>query len=180
MSQDHPEPDPASTDADDSESRCQRLQAAWAAWLERSDPQTTRPPLGDYLTGLQGEPRRRLLVALIRLDASSRRKLGEVPSIRDYLPVASNDLSAIEEALFLSAVHVVSNGPAPAGQSAGDASDEPAPQRIGRYVVRRRLGEGGFGTVYLGEDEGLARSVAIKEPRDYYLPDLNASLGWIS
>ena len=36
---------------------------------------------------------------------------------------------------------------------------------IGRYVIDRRLGEGGFGFVYLATDPQLQRKVAIKVPR---------------
>src|SRR5262249_46323463 len=38
----------------------------------------------------------------------------------------------------------------------------PPPAYFGRYEVRRALGAGGFGTVYLGHDSQLDRPVAIK------------------
>ena len=41
----------------------------------------------------------------------------------------------------------------------------PAPERIGRYRVERLLGSGGFGQVYLADDDELHRHVAIKIPR---------------
>src|SRR5216684_1825344 len=45
---------------------------------------------------------------------------------------------------------------------------EPAPpvateRHIGKYIVKRELGRGGMGTVYLAEQPGLGREVAIKE-----------------
>src|SRR5262249_51806568 len=47
----------------------------------------------------------------------------------------------------------------------GPAASEPAspqPSAFGRYEVRRTLGAGGFGAVYLGHDTQLDRAVAIK------------------
>jgi formylglycine-generating enzyme required for sulfatase activity len=49
---------------------------------------------------------------------------------------------------------------------AGDAlpPDTNVPERLGRYRVTARLGEGGFGVVYRGYDDELRRDVAIKVP----------------
>src|SRR5690349_4682218 len=38
-----------------------------------------------------------------------------------------------------------------------------AERHIGKYVVKRELGRGGMGAVYLAEQTGLGREVAIKE-----------------
>ncbi|NED89450.1 serine/threonine protein kinase, partial [Streptomyces sp. SID11233] len=38
----------------------------------------------------------------------------------------------------------------------------PPPQRIGRYLVQRRLGSGAFAVVWLAQDERLQAPVAVK------------------
>src|SRR3712207_5938503 len=45
------------------------------------------------------------------------------------------------------------------------------PSRLGRYAVRRRIGSGGFATVWLAHDEHLDSPVAIKVLADNWTED---------
>ena len=52
-----------------------------------------------------------------------------------------------------------------AGGSAKPEGEHQMPSSFGRYEVRKLLGQGAFGAVYLGYDTHLQRKVAIKAPR---------------
>jgi hypothetical protein len=52
--------------------------------------------------------------------------------------------------------------PAAATLAAKATSSGAQPERLGRYVLEREIGRGAMGTVYLGRDTAINRSVAIK------------------
>src|SRR5688572_3980323 len=55
--------------------------------------------------------------------------------------------------------------------SGGQANALPKGTRLGEFEIRRVIGAGGFGIVYMAFDHGLEREVAIKE----YMPSSLAS-----
>src|SRR6516164_5383370 len=63
-----------------------------------------------------------------------------------------------------------------AGSTAAAPLAGAPPVRIGRFEIRRELGRGGFGVVFLAFDSQLRREVALKVPRADALvtPDLRA------
>ena len=63
----------------------------------------------------------------------------------------------------------VANVDPAAGTNRTEALAMAQPQCIGRYRIEKLLGQGGFGLVYLGHDDRLQRSVAIKVPQPHRL-----------
>src|ERR1700687_1052479 len=98
------------------------------------------------------------------------------PAVPDWAPVQgpgaaapptppSPDPYAVEATMRLIPVQQIppsasSPPPPPAAPTAPPPATE---RRIGKYIVKGELGRGGMGAVYLAEQPGLGREVAIKE-----------------
>src|ERR1700730_7747525 len=90
------------------------------------------------------------------------------PKVPDWAPPPTAapppppaDPYAVEATLRL--IPVPHNLPPPVPPAAPAQTTQPAERRIGKYIVKGELGRGGMGAVYLAEQPGLGREVAIKE-----------------
>jgi len=88
------------------------------------------------------------------------------PEVPDWAPPSTApppspppDPYAVEATMRLIPIPHIS----PAQPAAPSPQAQPAERRIGKYIVKGELGRGGMGAVYLAEQPGLGREVAIKE-----------------
>src|SRR2546427_4131149 len=88
------------------------------------------------------------------------------PEVPDWAPPSTApppspppDPYAVEATMRLIPIPHIS----PAEPAAPSPQAQPAERRIGKYIVKGELGRGGMGAVYLAEQPGLGREVAIKE-----------------
>ncbi len=103
-----------------------------------------------------------LLPELLKVEIRIRQSSDRQPQADQYIQRFPNQLRLIESLIVGDVSQTLCES---SRRVEEEDDDEPRRDRIGRFQIRRMLGRGGFGIVYLAFDPTLNRPVAIKVPR---------------
>jgi serine/threonine protein kinase len=136
----------------DAKERIDRICCAFEeGWRSGGEPRAEA-----FLGDAAGAERSALLAELLLLDLDYRQRGGQRPTAEEYRLRLPQDGDVIEAVFRRWAQLEAEVPPAP-------VHDEMLGSRIGPYTMLSVLGEGGFGIVYLAEQEGpICRQVAVK------------------
>jgi eukaryotic-like serine/threonine-protein kinase len=129
----------------------ERIEAFERAWEGES-----RPQIADYLS-TDDAVRRALLIELVQIDAERRVKRGEPVQIDSYRQEFPELASRLEGGKGWEGLKRLLSTPIPA------AIPEQPGGTVGNYKLLEQIGEGGFGLVFVAEQERpVRRKVALK------------------
>jgi serine/threonine protein kinase len=169
-----PNPAPSPTGRDRVDGLCDAFEKAWQQAAE-SGPM---PSLEEYVAQAEPADRTAALKELLYLDLQYRHSQNRTRPEAEYLAQYTEYQLLIEEVIrtATSSLSPSPNDAIPAGHDVttagyqrnsnfGESTTYAAGQQVDRYTIRKYLGGGGFGEVYLAEDPLLARHVAVKIPK---------------
>ena len=110
--------------------------------------QNANPPIEEFLSRAPQENQDYLLHELLFEEKEARGGVYPEPTIERYRERFAK-FPQVLQAIF----------------GVPSSSDQLWPEHVGRYKIIRKIGEGGFGAVYLAQDNQLKRPVALKVPR---------------
>ena len=135
---------------------CKEFENAWQAGR--------KPRIEEFLVRVEDGLRHFALHELIAQEVDLRQRQGEHVDASDYHRRFADAEGAVKVAFAIIAEREQTADPT-APRPVRKTGKTPLPAKIGRYVVERVLGQGGFAVVYLAKDPVLERLVAIKVSR---------------
>ena len=139
--------------------------------FERELESGDRPSLEAFLEGHDSQARMALLQELLTLEVEHRCAAGETPDLQAYL-IRFPDEQTVVEKVFHVLTEIESRSMNDESTDHPDArdtrkklednADQFVGQTIGRYEVRKHLGQGGMGVVLLAWHPVMERLVALK------------------